>query len=412
MKHQKLETKYGLPEKVIFCKKCVMSNQRPASTAEFKHTINSKKVTMNIDEEGVCDACRQAEIKEKIDWKKREDELLKLLDKYRKNDGYYDCIVPGSGGKDSAFQAHILKYKYGMHPLTVTWPPIMYTDYGYKNFRNWIEVGGFDNISFNQNGKVMKLLTKLSIENIFHPFQTFILGQKNLAPKIAAKYGIPLIFYGENEAEYGNPIADNSTSLRDKSYYTMSHLDDVFLGGISIKELQEKYNITLVDLMTFLPLPSEELEKSKIEVHYLGYYLKWTPQEVYYYATEHTGFKARPFRTQGTYSKYNSIDDKIDDLHYYTTYIKFGIGRATYDASQEIRNRHLTRDEGKALVKKFDGEFPDRYFNEIMEYIGMEPDYFKYELTDKFRSQHLWAKVNNKWELRHTVNGDGSDNLL
>ena len=406
---QKLETKYGLPEKVIFCKKCVMSNQRPASTAEFKHTINSKKVTMNIDEEGICDACRQAEIKEKINWRKREDELSKLLDKYRRNDGNYDCIVPGSGGKDSSFQAHILKYKYGMHPLTVTWPPIMYTDYGYRNFRSWVEVGGFDNISFNQNGRVMKLLTKLSIENLFHPFQTFILGQKNIAPKIASKYGIPLIFYGENEAEYGNPIADNVTSLRDKSYFAMHNLDEMFLGGVSIKELQEKYMVPLVDLMTFLPAPAEELERSKIEVHYLGYYLKWTPQEVYYYAVENTGFQARPFRTQGTYSKYNSIDDKIDDLHYYTTLIKFGIGRATYDASQEIRNRHLTREEGKVLVKKFEGEFPSKYFYEIMEYLEIDPEYFRNELTDKFRSPHLWAKVNGDWKLRHTVNEDGLD---
>lgn len=405
----KLKTYYGLPEEVIFCKKCVMSNQRPASTAEFKHTINSKKVTMNIDAELICDACRQAEIKEKIDWGKREDELLRLLEKYRRNDGNYDCLVPGSGGKDSAYQAHILKYKYGMHPLTITWPPIMYTDYGYGNFRKWIEVGGFDNISFNQNGKVMKLLTRLSIENLFHPFQTFILGQKNLAPKIAAKFGIPLIFYGENEAEYGNPIADNVTSLRDKSYFAMHNLDEMYLGGVAIKELQEKYKIPLVDLMTFLPAPAKELEGSNIEVHYLGYYLKWTPQEVYYYATEHTGFKARPFRTQGTYSKYNSIDDKIDDLHYYTTFIKFGIGRATYDASQEIRNKHLTREEGQALVKRFDGEFPDRYFNEIMDYLEMDGEYFKNELANKFRSPHLWTKVNGEWKLRHTVNNDGVD---
>jgi len=398
----KLEVKYGLPEKVIYCKRCVMSNQRPASTAEFKHTPHSKKVTLRIDDEGICDACRYAEIKERIDWEKREEELLRLLDKYRRNDGYYDCLVPGSGGKDSAFQAHILKYKYGMNPLTVTWPPIMYTDYGYKNFRKWIEIGGFDNISFNQNGKVMKLLTRLSIENLFHPFQTFILGQKNLAPKIALKYNIPLIFYGENEAEYGNPIADNLTSLRDKSYYTMKNLDEVYLGGLSVTELIEKYKIKLSDIMSYLPATTEELEKGNIEVHYLGYYLKWTPQEAYYYAVENTGFQARPFRTQGTYSKYNSIDDKIDDLHYYTTYIKFGIGRATYDAAQEIRNKHLTREEGVALVKRFDGEFPDRYFNEIMEYIEMDPDYFL-ELCDRFRSPHLWEKDNGKWKLRYPV---------
>lgn len=403
-----LVAKYGLPKEVKFCNRCVMSNQRPSSAVEFKHTQSSKKHTLNIDEDGVCDACRHAEEKEKIDWKRREEELLCLCDKYRRSDGYYDCIVPGSGGKDSAFQAHILKYKYGMHPLTITWPPILYTDYGYRNFRNWIDVGGFDNISFNRNGKIMKLLTRLAIENLLHPFQTFILGQKNLAPKIALKYNIPLIFYGENEAEYGNPVADNANSLRDKSYYAMKNINDIYLGGVSIKELTDKYSIDLVDLMSFLPAPSDELEKTNIEVHYLGYYLKWTPQEVYYYAVEHTGFQARPFRTQGTYSKYNSIDDKIDDLHYYTTFIKFGIGRATYDASQEIRNKHLNRDEGKSLVKRFDGEFPDRYFQETMDCIGMKPERFL-ELCDQYRSPHLWVKVDGEWKLRHTVNNDGVD---
>lgn len=404
---QDLEVKYGLPREVKFCKRCVMSNQRPASEIEFKHNINTKKKTLNFDEEGVCDACRNADQKEKIDWKKREEELLKLLDKYRSKDGSYDCMVPGSGGKDSAMQAHILKYKYGMNPLTITWPPILYTDYGYKNWKNWIN-SGFDNVTFTPNGKVMNLLTRLSIENLMHPFQTFMLGQKNLAPKLALKYGIPLIFYGENEAEYGNPIADNASSLRDKSYYAINNMDDIYLGGISIKELKEKHSLSNHDLSAFLPADSKELEKSNIEVHYLGYYIKWIPQESYYYAVEHTGFKARPFRTQGTYSKYNSIDDKIDDLHYYTTFIKFGIGRATYDASQEVRNKHLTREEAVALVKKFDGEFPDRYFNEVMDYIGMKPERF-HELCDQFRSPHLWTKVNGEWKLRHNVAGTGAD---
>ena len=398
---------YGLPAEVKFCKKCVMSNQRPASAVEFKHTKDSKKTTLHFDSDEICDACRTAEQKEKINWDQREKELVELLDKHRSKDGSYDCLVPGSGGKDSAYQAHVLKYKYGMNPLTVTWPPILYTDYGYQNWKNWIDTG-FDNISFNRNGKVMKLLTKLSIENIFHPFQTFMLGQKNLAPKIASKYGIKLIFYGENEAEYGNPIADNSSSLRDKSYYSFNNLDEVYLGGVSIKELQEDYKVPLNDLLSFLPADADEMEKSQINVHYLGYYLRWIPQEVYYYAIENTGFKARPFRTQGTYSKYNSIDDKIDDLHYYTTFIKFGIGRATYDASQEVRNKHLTREEAAGLVKKFDGEFPDRYFNEIMEYLNIDPNHF-HELCNKFRSPHLWAMVDGEWKLRHTVNKDGID---
>jgi len=399
---EKQEMKFGLPEKVLFCERCVMSNQRPTSNIEFKHKSNHKHRTLSFDETGICDACRFAEQKEKIDWELREKELIKLLDKHRRNDGRYDCVVPGSGGKDSVYASHVLKYKYGMHPLTVTWPPILYTDYGYKNFRNWIEVGGFDNITFNQNGKVMKLLTRLSFENLLHPFHTFALGQKNVAPKVAAKYDIPLIFYGENEAEYGNPIADNKSSLRSKSYYTMENLDNVYLGGVSIKELQEKYNIALADLMLFLPEDYRVIEQKQVEVHYLGYYLRWIPQEAYYYSVEHVNFQARPFRSQGTYSKYNSIDDKIDDLHFYTLFVKFGIGRATYDASQEIRNKHLTREEGVALVKKFDGEFPDKYFEEVMNHIELDPEHFT-RLCDKYRPPHLWKKENGNWVLNHAV---------
>jgi N-acetyl sugar amidotransferase len=399
---EELEAYYGLPREVVFCKRCVMSNQRPSSYPEFKHTTNRVTPTLHIDESGVCDACRYAEKKEQIDWQAREQELLKLLARYRRNDGYYDCVVPGSGGKDSGYAAHVLKYQYGMHPLTVTWPPILYTDYGWQNFHNWIEVGGFDNITFKPNGRIHKLLTRLGIENLLHPFQTFILGQKNLAPKIALQYKIPLIFYGESEAEYGNPIAETQTSLRDKSYFAMQDLSEIYLGGVSVPELIDRYGLSLSDLMAYMPADYRELEKANIEVHYLGYYMKWTPQESYYYAVENTGFQARPFRTLGTYSKYNSIDDKIDDLHYYTTHIKFGLGRASYDASQEIRNKHLTREEGVALVHRFDGEFPDKYLQEVMDHIGMDPEYFL-ELCDKFRSPHLWEKVNGEWKLRHQV---------
>ena len=395
---------YGLPSEVTFCKKCVMSNQKPNSTPEFKHKLTNKKSTLELDENGVCSACNVAEKKEQIDWEKREKELVKLLDKYRKNDGSYDCLVPGSGGKDSAYQSHILKYKYGMNPLTVTWPPFMYTDYGYENFKNWLDIGGFDNISYHRNGKVLKTLTKLSIENLFHPFQTFILGQMNIAPRIAANFDINLIFYGENPTEYGNAVAEDSTSLKNKAMFTMKNIDDVYLGGVSVKELKEKHNIYEKDLIPYLPVAEPKLIKSDIQVHYLGYYLKWTPQEVYYYSIENTGFKARPFRSQGTYSKYQSIDDKIDDLHYYSTFIKFGIGRATYDSSQEIRNKHLNRDEAVALVKRFDGEFPDKYFDDIMSYLDMNPEYFKNELVDRFRSPHLWGKdKNGVWKLKHNV---------
>jgi N-acetyl sugar amidotransferase len=393
---------FGLPPNVVYCRRCVMSNQRPSSFPEFRHVRERVTPTMHIDDDGICDACRFTERKAAIDWQEREAQLIQLLDQHRRSDGGYDCLVPGSGGKDSAYASHVLKYKYGMNPLTCTWPPILYTDIGWRNFLNWIEIGGFDNIAFKPNGKAQRVLTRLAIENLLHPFQTFVLGQKQLATKLALRHGINLVMYGENEAEYGNPIADNAKSLRDKSFFAYGNLDEVRLAGLPIKALVEEHGLRLNELTPYLPADHHEIERSKIEVHYLGYYLKWVPQEAYYYAAEHCGFAANPVRTEGTYSKYNSLDDKIDGLHYYTTYIKFGLGRATYDASQEIRNKHLTRDEAVTLVRRFDGEFPAKYFDEVMAYIGLAPERF-HELCDQFRSPHLWVKENGAWRLRKPV---------
>jgi N-acetyl sugar amidotransferase len=386
-----------------------MSNQRPSSMPEFFHNKKRTGAKYLQITDGICDACRFNEIKKKINWNDREKKLKELLDRHRSNNGNYDCIVPGSGGKDSIYASHILKYKYGMNPLTVTWPPILYTDYGYQNFKNWIEIGGFDNITLKPSGKVMKILTKLSIENLLHPFQTFILGQKNMAPRIAKQLNIPLVLYGESEAEYGNPIAETNASLRNKNYYITNNLDKILLAGYSLKTLKKNFNLSLKDLNIFLPLESNSFKNFNMEVHYLGYYIKWIPQEAYYYSVENVNFKPRPFRTEGTYSKYNSIDDKIDDLHYYTTFIKFGIGRATYDSSQEIRNNHLTREEAKILVKRFDGEVPNKYLKEVLGYIDMDIGSF-FKICDKFRSPHLWDKDSNGlWKLRHNVFKEGLD---
>ena len=164
------EALYGLPREVEFCNTCVISNQRPNSSVEFRNTPGSHKTTIVFDGGGTCDACSFARMKkQEIDWEDRETRLRDLCDAHRKNDGSYDCIVPGSGGKDSFYASHILKTKYGMHPLTVTWAPHMYTDWGWKNFQSWIHAG-HDNYLMTPNGRVHRLLTRLSTELLLHPF--------------------------------------------------------------------------------------------------------------------------------------------------------------------------------------------------------------------------------------------------
>ena len=191
------DTFYGLPRDIRFCQRCGYSNQKPNSEKEFKHNINTRKPTVEFDENGVCAACRVAALKKDIDWAARRKQLTELCDQYRRNDGHYDCLVPGSGGKDSFYAAHKLKYEFGMNPLTVTWAPHIYTDWGWQNFQAWIHAG-FDNYLFTPNGRVHRLLTRLAIEKLFHPFQPFIMGQMYFPPRMAVQMGIPLVFYGEH----------------------------------------------------------------------------------------------------------------------------------------------------------------------------------------------------------------------
>jgi N-acetyl sugar amidotransferase len=391
---------YGLPEIVKFCKLCVNSNQKPNPVVEFKNSDNQKNGTA-IDDKGICNACNYHELKKKINWKKREDELLKILDIYR-GKTEYDCVVPGSGGKDSGYTAHILKYKYGMNPLTVTWSPHLYTDIGWKNFTNWSQVGGFDNLLFTPNGKLHKYLTQQAFLNLLHPFQPFIIGQKNIGPRIANKFNIPLVIYGENTSEYGSSIKENFDPIMEPKYFTSDTKEDIFFGKKNIKQILGETNFKINDFQPYIPIKKKDVENKKIKVFYLGYFHKWDPQEMYYYATENTGYNANTERTEGTYSKYSSIDDKVDNFHYYTTYIKFGIGRTTYDAAQEVRNEKITRNEAIELVRKFDHEFPKKYFEDFLRYINIDKDLF-FKTINHFRSPHLWEKKGNDWILKQKV---------
>jgi len=367
---------------------------------EFQNAKDEIKQTIEF-QNGVCEACLFNDEKENhIDWEKREEELFKLCEKYRKKSGY-DVIIPGSGGKDSAFTSHILKNKYGMNPLTVTWAPHLYTEIGWQNFINWSHVGGLDNILVTPNGDLHRYLTREAFLNLLHPFQPFIVGQRIIGPMLADKFDVQLVMYGENQAEYGNSRKENYTPLMQQRFFNTDNINNLRLAGKQLSQLLTESKFGYREFEPYFPL--RETSKTQPEVHYLGYYLRWDPQECFYYAVENTGFKPNTVRTEGTYSKYSSIDDKIDPFHYYTSLIKFGLGRASYDAAQEIRNKKITRDEGINLVKLFDNEFPKKYFNEFLDYISLTESQF-FEVVDKNRSPHLWERSSeNEWRLKYTV---------
>ena len=219
----------------------------------------------------------------------------------------------------------------------------------------------------------------------------------------ALRYQVPLVMYGENgEVEYGGDMKNAFKPTRD---YRTDHKTHYF-SGLGPEDLV-KYGINEKDLVPYMAPSNESLEKLGLELHFYGYYKKWIPQENFYYCVEHTGFQANPVRSEGTYSKYASLDDKIDGFHYYLAFIKFGLGRCTSDTAHEIRDAHITREEGVALVNKFDGEFPAKYFKTFLEYCDITEEYFN-EVIDSWRSPHLWGKdAAGNWKLKHNAAGTG-----
>ena len=376
---------YNLPPEVKFCKKCTVSNQRPRIT---------------FDESGVCSACNYAVYKRtEVDWDLREQELMKLCDKHRKNNGEYDVIVPCSGGKDGGFVAHQLKNKYGMNPLAVTWAPLKASTIGRQNLDAFI-ASGFNHILGTPNPQITRRLTELSFKHLGDPFQPFIYGQTNFPLHMAVKYNVQLIMYGENgEVEYGGSMKNAFRPDRD----VQDH-DEHYFSGLP-PEFWTTHGISLADLAPFMAPKFEDIKNNDTEVHFMGYYKFWDPQENFYYCHEHTGFQPNTERSEGTFSKYASIDDQMDGFHYYLSYIKFGIGRTTSDASHEIRDGKITREEGVALVKRYDHEFPKKYYKEFMEFCSIT-DKEVNDVIDSWRSDHLWYQDNGEWRLRLSVSNN------
>ena len=382
-----------IPKNVEWCKKCVVSNQRPRIT---------------FDENGVCAACKNRASRKIINWQERERQLAELLDRHRDATGSWDVVVPSSGGKDSCYVAHQLKHEYGMDPLLVTWSPLKYTDIGLQNF-DALSDSGFTAIRCTPDGQIHRKLARLCFEEFGDAFHVFVLGQVYFPIHMALKFGIDLIFYGENgEVEYAGDPTFVDQPYRDllndeawlKGYMKGTTIDELIAYGVETKDYMKDTDWSKCDLSFYRPPRVEDMRlKNTSKLHFFGYFKEWIPQENFYYAAEHTGFKPNPERTEGTYSKYASLDDKMDGFHYYMRYIKFGLGRCMEDAAHEIRDSHITREEGIALMDRFEGEFPKRHFREFLEYLDITEEHF-WKVVDEWRPEHLWKKDGNDWVLR------------
>ena len=359
-----------------FCSRCVMPSTRPRIT--FKN--------------GMCSACWHDYIKKnKTDWGRRRIELEELLDQHRSKDGRHDVIVPASGGKDSAYVALQLKHKWGMTPLLVTFgtngSP---TRIGVENLENLI-ASGYDSILVKPNEKVRRKLVKNALIRFGDVFLPFIYGQNAVPAQIAIKFNIPLIMYGENgEVEYGGETRLSNTPFLDEE-----QVKRCYRSNLNIEECKDE----LMDRsdLQFYQFPFDKIDKFKFA--YWSYFEDWQPHKHFMVAQEKCGFAPRRMPSEGTYTDYASLDDKLDGLHYYFMFLKFGFGRATSDACHEIRENLITREEAVGFVDKWDDEFPTEYLWTALDYMNLSHKEYL-GLVDKYANKDLLTKQLFGWQLK------------
>jgi len=368
-------------EKIFTCKKCLTLSTRPR---------------VQYNEEGICNACTWAERKEKeIDWDKRNQELLDICKKYKREDGYWDVLVPCSGGKDSAYIAWVLKHEYGMNPLLVTLRVPYPTEVGKKNLENLIEAG-FDHINITPNPKTYKKFMKWSFINEGRPKMPFEIAISLATMFIAIKLGIPFIMYGEEgEEEYGG-----ATTQIGKTKITRDYLINYYYNGHDPIEYEDHFD---KGDLKWWKLPSEEeLELADLYPTHWSHFRNWDPLKHYNYIKEKYEFITPEENQVGTFTNYAQLDDKIQDLHAYMMFIKFGFGRAWSDVCIEIRAGRMTREEGIDMINRYDGVFPHKYLKDYLEFYDMTEDEF-WSTIDSFRSPDIWEKKYGVWELKFEI---------
>lgn len=362
-----------VPRIVKYCIKCLYPDTKPGLGF--------------VD--GVCDACRYVETKEQMDWSKRRKELGEVLEKYRSKDGSrYDCIIPVSGGKDSHYQAHVIKNEYGLNPLLVNFHPHDFTETGRKNMENMKRMG-FDCIEFSANPAIYNRLSRFGLLELGDFEWPEHIGIFTLPVRVAVSYGIPLIVWGENsQMEYGGSDPDKVFLDRE---WNEKH-GGYFLDKIRPEDMTKR-GFERRDLLPYIYPSDEEIKKVGVTAIFLGHFIKWDifkQLEI----VKSLGFNLFPEPREGTYDNWENLDTEYTVFHDYFKWLKYGYGRTTDHTSIEIRYGRMTRDDGLKLVKQYEGKIPRRQLKEFLHDAELTFEEFL-KVCEKFTNKTLFKKDSN-----------------
>jgi len=350
----------------------------------------SSRPRIGFDDDGVCNACRWAEKKKEVDWDKRWRDLEHLCDKFRRDDGRWDVVVPCSGGKDGSYVAFKLRDEFHMNPLCVTFAPQLQTAVGRHNLQFFID-SGFDHVTINPNPIVYRKFAKHSFINEGRPAHPFTMGISTAVIRSALAYDIPFIMYGEEgESEYGGSVSQEGVYQIDRDY-----LVDYYYSGSDPGKYLPIFGSGA--FQWWLLPDAGVLEDAGLFATHFSHFENWDSFAHYNYVKEKYDFLTCD--QTGTFTDYGQLDCLIHELQVYMMFIKFGFGRCCADACIDIRGGRLSRDEAKFLVSKFDGMYPWENHDDYLNYFQMSEDEF-WKVVDSWRGKDVWRCVDGVWERK------------
>ena len=368
--------------KLKYCSKCLMPNTKP---------------NLNFLD-GVCNSCDYSQNykfeKKKINWDLRKKEFIQLLKKIKKIKApLFDAVVPVSGGKDSIFQVDRLINK-NLRILAVNIDYGFKTEIGISNLNNIPKMGA-TLMTVKPNLKIHSKILKISFLKYGDPDLMSHCMLHAFPIRVALELKIPLVLLGENSAiEYSGSIKKYDPKKMNSRWFEKYAAS----FGMTPKIFGKRHNFNY-DLLKSYDLPSDK-ELKKTNAVFSSYFYKWESQTNLKIAKKH-GFKTLKKPGEGTYRNYVGIDEKINRIHQYLKYLKFGYGRATDHVCEDKRKKKITRDIGKKLIIKYDKQPISKfYYKEFIEFIGINEKTF-FDTLKKFTNKKLFNIRGKKFIIKN-----------
>ncbi|WP_417668689.1 N-acetyl sugar amidotransferase [Pseudoalteromonas tetraodonis] len=335
--------------------------------------------TIEFDDEGVCNICRQKVFKdEKIDWKRRAEMLSRVIEKHR-GKYEYDCILPFSGGKDSTYTLWYLVKHFNIRPLVVQFNHGFMRDTLLENNRRTFKKLGVDVISFTPNWKLVKRLMLEALVRKGDFCWHCHTGIFAYPMHMALKYNVPLIFWGEPSSEY--------TAYYDYEDDEIEQVDETrfnrFINlGITAEDMysmiKDDYQCDPRELTPYTYPNLRDLKKLKYQSVCLGSYIPWDVKANTKIIEKELGWRGDQVEGMPWEEyPYEKIECSMQGMRDYIKYLKRGYSRVSQMTALDLRNGRIAKEHADKLIADYEGRKPPS-LDLFLEYLGITEDQFNH----------------------------------